>query len=452
MKKEDFIQFYEVYIPALKSAVKIAKSMSEVSTSQWWTYALTRNEETFKKTLEFIEPKGSRNYFIQKVQNAYMTWKSSNSDLLAEIEDDEKVISSFLSPNSALCRFFRKRKTERFNSEDFKHFVYLDLWMGRKSFIGVILKGVQLDRHDTLKDFAQGTFSTLNRAIDIENPEISNALIAIENFTEDPENNAKECIPNIRCLNGENVIALSEEKMDLMKESIDVKDEDVELEVMPSNSMDLFVGDDILKHLGLFFVYLNTGLLGVNSKEVVDMLKNQPFSDSLQHIYEDFCYQYPDAAKYEFADTVHKLIAKEDIAWEKPKSKESLGLSWSRIEIQKLYDSLLGTYIDEITDARDFFRILTGYQPLKQREIKKINWVHKEISSLAFFAGELRKIGKEEGVTVQFKQIPKFFVHNGAQIESNLSTLYGNCNKDKYEDILKAIDDAKDKNDDDKKA
>ena len=71
---------------------------------------------------------------------------------------------------------------------------------------------------------------------------------------------------------------------------------------------------------------------------------------------------------------------------------------------------------------------------------------------MAFFAGELRKIGKEEGVTVQFKQIPKFFVHNGAQIESNLSTLYGNCNKDKYEDILKAIDDAKDKNDDDKKA
>ena len=122
MKKEDNIRFYDIYIPAITCASKLAKKMSEVSTSQWWSYALTRNQQTFDKTLIFIEPTGSHSNFIRKVQNAYMTWKSSNSELLLEIEEDEKTISYFLSPNSALCKFFRKRKNEKFNSEDFKHF------------------------------------------------------------------------------------------------------------------------------------------------------------------------------------------------------------------------------------------------------------------------------------------------------------------------------------------
>ena len=442
MRKEDITHFYDIYIPVLKCATRLAKGMAVVSTAQWWSYALSRNAESFDNILKYMSQIGSHDDFIQRVQNEYMTWKSSHSGNKVEIEADEKIISDHLSPNSALFRLFKKKGSSRFSKEDFRHHVFLNFWMGRKRFLEIMLNGIQLEDYESPKDFSKGVFSTLNRVADIDSPAVSRLKMDVGHFFNNPDNNVKEIVPAIKNLHGENMVKLSEAKSNLiencpdMGEYADGQDDILDLAIRRWNGNDV---SEFWSALGMFFVYLNTGLLGVDSEEVVDMLSKQPFSEFLQSAYEDFLYQFPFAEEYEFANTIHRTIKESDFKWSLSRSAECFNLPLSKSQVQQLYDNLLEKYIDEDTDARDFFRALTGFQFEKKNEFKRINWIHKEKRSLALFIGKLIEEDTRPD-KLQIPQMANLFLFKGQAVKFHSTTEYHDANNSgNFEDLKLAI-------------
>ena len=442
MGREYIKSFYDIYIPALECATRIAKDMAAVSTAQWWSYALSRNAESFGKILNFISPIESHNDFIQRIQDEYMTWKSSNIGNKTEIEEDEKIISDFLSPNSALCKLFKRKGCGRFSREDFKHHVFLNFWLERKRFLEILLSGIQLGNYEFPKDFSRGVFLTLNRVADIDSPAISRLKMDIDHFFDDPDNNVKEIVPDIKILNGENMVKLSEAKSNLiekcpgMGEHADDQDDFLDLAIRRWNDNTV---TDFWTVLGMFFVYLNTGLLGIDSETVVDMLRKQPFRDFLQRAYEDFLYQFPFAIEYEFTDTIHHTIKESDFDWSSPRSAECFNLSLSRSQVQQLYENLLENYIDENTDARDFFHALTGLQHTSKKGFKRISWIHKEKRSLALFIGKLIEEDTRPD-KLQIPQMANLFLFKGQEVKFHSTTEYHDANNSgNFEDLKLAI-------------
>lgn len=95
--------------------------------------------------------------------------------------------------------------------------------------------------------------------------------------------------------------------------------------------------------------------------------------------------------------------------------------------------------ISQKTDIRDFASMLTGCR-YKEIEFKRIEWIHKELGSLAVFVNELIEICKEKRMqnTITKKRAASLFSRGGKDITSNLSTLAGQ-NKGKYPDIHNSV-------------
>ena len=169
------------------------------------------------------------------------------------------------------------------------------------------------------------------------------------------------------------------------------------------------------------------------------MLSKQPFSEFLQSAYEDFLYQFPFAEEYEFANTIHRTIKESDFKWSLSRSAECFNLPLSKSQVQQLYDNLLEKYIDEDTDARDFFRALTGFQFEKKNEFKRINWIHKEKRSLALFIGKLIEEDTRPD-KLQIPQMANLFLFKGQEVKFHSTTEYHDANNSgNFEDLKLAI-------------
>lgn len=198
------------------------------------------------------------------------------------------------------------------------------------------------------------------------------------------------------------------------------------------------VTNDYLSHLFQFFSYLNADLLGVDNMRIVNIIRSHPLADSIQFFYNYYCSNHAGLTKnFVFADVIQRFLNSDDFRWDAPKSTFCFNIPWNRYKIQRLYDSLSLSYIDEDTDVRNFCYALTGCKPSGTWEVKKVNWVHKDKQSLALLIGEL--ISRDSN-KIKWTGIPKVFLYNGEEVRFHSSTQYGQAKKSgKYEDLLGAI-------------
>ena len=126
----------------------------------------------------------------------------------------------------------------------------------------------------------------------------------------------------------------------------------------------------------IIFICLNAGL--VDEQIVVEMMREQGILEYVQKLYDIFCSQNsPRIRDFKFAEiTKRKLVAK-DIDLSSHSNEKYFHVSIDLDSAQKLYDFLIDTYIDKITDIRDFFCVLTGFTPKRAKRVSVINWVQQ---------------------------------------------------------------------------
>lgn len=446
IKKISVLQrlFYKWYIPFLESLNAIKSVLSSVSATQWWVRALAKGENDFNHVLRLLGLKNSSyQIYISSVQEQYSAWKESHK--MPEVLEDEKAIIQLLPPNSALSRFLRGRGKNRCDSMDYKHHVYFMLWLNVKGMVLDIQNGIKMNNFATPKDLFRYFYYILNNS----NPDINNTRLGIEKFLTNPEYNESEILATYpRTMGKEEILKLSKDKQNVVEknysesyvEDVESREDFEEL----SDWLEEFVGfslglmDGQLSNL---FIYMNTDMLGVDSLEIVDLLRGKWYSKYIQQEYEEFCNEHPnDVVHFMFADTIHTNLQNVDFDWEYPADDSCFNLKWNWHQIQVLFDALLGVYIDRNTDVRDFCQALTGRQMSNKRKGKQVNWVHKEKQSLALFIGELRKRDHRH---LLWTNLPNVFLYNGQDVRDVFSRIDVQCKqasvKGKFADLLEAI-------------
>lgn len=446
IKKSSVLQrlLYKWYIPFLESLNAISSVLLSVSATQWWTKALAKGEDDFNRLLRLLGLKiSSYQTYISDVQGQYSAWKENHK--MPEVLEDEKAIIQLLSPNSALSRFLRRKGKNRCDRVDYKHHVYLMLWLNVRGIVLEMQNGINMNNLATPKDLFRYFYSILNTS----NPEISNTRLGIENFLTNPEYNDSEILAAYpRTVGKEEMLELSKDKQDVVEknysesyvEDVESREDFEEL----SDRLEEFVSfylEFMDVQLSNLFIYMNTDMLGVDSMEIVDLLRGKWYSKYIQQKYEAFCNEHPnDVIHFTFADTSHTKLQSVDFDWEYPADGSYFNLKWNWHQIQVLFDALLGVYIGRNTDVRDFCQALTGRQMSNKRKGKQVNWVHKEKQSLALFIGELRKRDQRH---LKWKNLPNVFLYNGQDVRTVFSRMDVQCkqasDKGKFADLLEAI-------------
>lgn len=199
------------------------------------------------------------------------------------------------------------------------------------------------------------------------------------------------------------------------------------------------------QQLHSLFAHMNCDLLGLDNRKIVKIFNSKPFKSKIQREYDIFRKQFNiKTYEFEFAQIIKRELSSSDFNWGETKDPSCFNIPWNWHKVQKLYDSLRGSYIDKDTDVRDFCYALTGCKATNDRKKKEINWVHKEKQSLALFVGELRKRNTNR---LKWPTISNVFLFRGEEVSFHSSTQYNQALKSgKYDDLMTYIIEAENLN------
>ena len=174
--------------------------------------------------------------------------------------------------------------------------------------------------------------------------------------------------------------------------------------------------DEVSKYL---FLILNTDLLPSQTKNnIVNTISNSNYKKAYQIQYYQYRLKYPDAVNWHFYNS-SKYLANIKLPYDFDKLKYAysenslMRKTLTRTDLYRMYAFLTTKkYMSPKTDICDFSFALTG-KPRKQEDIfKKINWIDKNIQTLAIFLGFL----KNENDTTYWSQCTNYFIYNGKEI------------------------------------
>lgn len=423
----------------------IVEEISEVSTTEWWVVALMRDNKSYERLLKLFSLKDlSIEDSIVSIQNNYQSAKYGNEELKRQLEDEETIILKIIPKGTGLDRFLNGKRKGKYTYEDLKLFRYFDLWFALKHFTFLINSQFSFESLNTVSEILRNCMIQLRKYTDVSNSKSFNSLLEMySSFEKDDLSNTELKTYLYSASTPQQVLLLMD---NFMSKAGNDKQDDVCDEAMrylsPLYNLVRNTRQEeanyYLSQLFLFFSYLNADLLGVDNMRIISIIRSHPFATSIQTFYDYYCADHAGLTKnFVFADVIHRLLNSDDFRWDAPKSTSCFNIPWNRHKTQRLYDSLRISYIDGETDVRDFCYALTGCKLSNIREIKKVNWIHKDKQSLALFIGELINRNPNR---IKWSAIPKVFLHNGEEVYFHSSTQCGQARKSgKYDNLLNAI-------------
>lgn len=437
--------YFEWHAQVMSLVRPIVEEISKVSTTDWWVVALMRDNRSYDRLLELFSLKDlSIEDSIVSVQNNYQSAKYGNEELKRQLEGEETAILKMIPKGTGLERFLNGKRKGKYTYEDLKLFRYFDLWFALKHFTFLINSQFSFESQNTVSDILRNCMVQLRKYVDVSNSKSYNSLLEMYGSFEKEELSGTE-------LKTYSYSASTPQQFLPLVESFishvgNDKQGDVYVEAMrylsPLYNLIRNTRQEeanyYLSYLFQFFSYLNADLLGVDNMRIVNIIRSHPFAASIQFFYNYYCSDHAGLTKnFVFADVIQRFLNSDDFRWDAPKSTSCFNILWNRYKIQRLYDSLRVSYIDEDTDVRDFCYALTGCKPSGTWEVKKVNWIHKDKQSLALFIGEL--INRDSN-RIKWSEIPKVFLHNGEEVYFHSSTQCGQARKaGKYDDLISAI-------------
>ena len=433
---ENWKDFLEWSGPLYKFSTDFSVYLSKLSLESWWSSAILMSDGVYDNLLRLMKSdKMSIDTRIVYMQTKYKIIKLLDETLKNQLESDELLLCNFLTPKSGLYLFFKNKGKSKYNFIDDKQFTIYFLWFSLRLLSFEI---------NNCPNMLHSIDETLRNRVKIWDDGNGIVFDAAANYyaTSKDQNIIAEELAN-QNLEGilQSLLKMFSELEQSIKDYYVNSDADYEIEANIDFTplMSILEGAPTIFHntFEIIFVHLNAGL--VDEQIVVEMMREQGILEYVQKLYDIFCSQNsPRIRDFKFAEiTKRKLVAK-DIDLSSHSNEKYFHVSIDLDSAQKLYDFLIDTYIDKITDIRDFFCVLTGFTPKRAKRVSVINWVQQEKQGLALFVGLLLEFNHND--KIKWKEASQLFQYKGKTVNFNLSTLNGLAKKSKkYEDFSEQI-------------